>query len=535
VRNEWDYIVVGGGTAGCVLAARLAADKSTSVLLLEAGGRRLNPWLHIPVGYFRTIGNPAVDWMYQTEPETGLAGRRVPWPRGKVIGGSGSINGLVYVRGQPEDYDAWREAGCDGWGWSDLLPHFVRAERQERGAGDFHGDRGPLWVSDDRTRFEISRLFIDAAVASGLPANPDCNDGLQEGAGYYQTTTRRGFRSSTASAYLAPASRQANLEVVSGALCERVVINKGRAVGVCYRAKNGQREHAYCAGEVLLAAGAIGSPQLLMRSGIGEADHLREHGIEPLVDLDAVGRNLQDHLRIHNSYRTRVPTLNDRLGSAIGRIGIALEYLFTQRGPMAMGAAPVFCFLKTRAEASRPDVQFHVLPWSSSEPSSGKMHPFSGFTVSVCPLRPESRGRLRLRSADASDPPLIQANYLATDRDRRTAVGAIEAARRICRHAPLDDVILDEITPGRSAVSYDALLEFVQNSASTIFHPVGTCRMGSDETAVVDPRLNVRGVEGLRVADASIMPSITSGNTNAPVVAIAEKASDLILGANARG
>ncbi len=528
MRKSWDYIIVGAGTAGCVLAARLSENPSTTVLLLEAGGPRLDPWLHIPVGYFKTVGNPRTDWMYRTEAEPGLGGRSIPWPRGKVIGGSGSINGLVYVRGQPEDYDAWRDAGCDGWGWSDLLPFFIRSERQERGASEFHGDSGPLSVSDDRTSFEILRMFDQAAVASGLPANSDCNDGAQEGVGYYQTMSRNGVRSSTASGYLRRARRRPNLKVVSRRTCERITIEAGRATGVQCRDRKGRSLALRANNEVLLCAGAIGSPQLLMLSGVGNGEELMRHGIHVHADRREVGRNLQDHLKIHNSYRTSIPTLNDRLNSIAGKIGIGLQYVLTRRGPMTMGAAPVFAFARSHANKTRPDVQFHVLPWSSSDPSTGRMHPFSGFTASICPLRPESRGEIRLRSADPSEPPVIRANYLATDKDCRTAVDAIRLSRSICRRDPLNGVIEEEFAPGAALQSDDEILKFVRQNASTVFHPVGTCRMGSDSESVVDPQLRVRHVDSLRVVDASIMPSITSGNTNAPVIAIAEKASDLI-------
>lgn len=532
VRKDWDYIVIGAGTAGCVLAARLSEDPDTSVLLIEAGRSRLTPWLRVPIGYFKTIGDARTDWMFATEPEPGLAGRSIAWPRGKVIGGSGSINGLVYVRGQPEDYDAWRDEGCLGWGWADLLPYFMRAEHQERGASSTHGVGGPLCVSDDRTSFEISERFIDAARAHGIPTNRDCNDGSQFGAGHYQITARHGVRSSTATGHLRLAKSRSNLHIATGALCERILLSGSRAVGVEVLV-SGRRLPLTCNREIVLCAGAIGSPHLLMLSGIGDSDHLREHQITPLIDAPEVGQNLQDHLKIHNSYRTRIKTLNDQLNSRVGRARMGLQYLLTRRGPLAMGAAPVFCFARSDSRLERPDLQFHVLPWSSAAPSTGVMDPFSGFTASLCPLRPESRGCVRLASSDARRPPRIQANYLTTQTDRRSAIAALRVSRAICRESPLREAIESEHAPGRELQTDAELLDYVRHNASTIFHPVGTCRMGVDGSAVVDPSLRVVGVDGLRVADASIMPSITSGNTNAPVVAIAEKASDIIRAADA--
>ena len=529
MNKTWDFIIVGAGSAGCVLANTLSANPAISVLLVEAGGPATNPWIHIPIGYFKTIGNPATDWCFQTEPVKGLANRPIFWPRGKVIGGSGAISGLIYLRGQSSNYDRWQQLGCEGWGWHDVLPYFIRSERQERGPSEFHGNSGPLGVSDNRADFEICDRFVDAAVASGVPKIDDCNDGNPDGVGYYQTTTWNGFRSSTATGYLKPAKKRSNLKIVTGALCERILIEQGRARGIAFRSKDGAAMEVYCRREVLLCAGAIGSPQLLMLSGIGDADHLRALGIVPVLDKPEVGRNLQDHLKIHNSYKTRIKTLNDPLNSIYGKLGIALQYMLTRRGPLAMGAAPVFCFARTDQSLASPDIQFHVLPWTSDKPSTGVMDSFSGFTASLCPLRPESRGEIRLRSADPTAAPLIQPNYLDTENDRHSAIEALKLSREICSHGPLSEVIIEEHAPGPGAITDAQLLNYVRQTASTVFHPVGTCRMGADPDAVVDPQLRLKGIEGLRVVDASIMPEITSGNTNAPVVMIAEKASDMIL------
>jgi len=409
-----------------------------------------------------------------------------------------------------------------------MLEMFKRSEDQERGADPWHGTGGPLAVSDDRTDFAISPKFIEAAQNYGLPFLEDCNRGDPEGVGYYQVMIKNGMRSSTATGLRRLAKGRKNLTIVPKAHCEKIIIEDGRARGVQYRKKNGGSLLANALKEVIISAGAIGSPQRLMLSGIGPGDHLRGLDIPVIAHNPEVGANLKDHLKIHNSYEVTIPTLNDRLNSWFGKIGIALEYAFTRRGPMTMAAAPVFCFARSKPGLEAPDIQFHVLPWSSSEPSKGIMHPFSGFTASICPVKPESRGRITLRSPDAKDAPLIAANYLASEKDRQTAIDGLKLSRAIAARSPLRDLIVREFAPGPDCQTEEDLLAYVRANASTIFHPVGTCRMGSDQNAVVDPRLRVRGVEGLRVADASIMPDITSGNTNAPTAAIAEKASDLI-------
>ncbi|WP_299358561.1 choline dehydrogenase [uncultured Paracoccus sp.] len=523
-----DYVVVGAGSAGCVLANRLSANPSVRVVLLEAGGRDWNPWIHIPVGYFKTMHNPAVDWCYRTEPDEGLNGRQLDWPRGKVLGGSSSLNGLLYVRGQPQDYDRWRQMGNVGWGWDDVLPLFKRAEGQERGADEYHGADGPLTVSDMRLSRPICDAWVSAAQSAGYNFNSDYNGVSQEGVGYFQLTARNGWRCSAAVAYLNPARKRPNLRIVTRAHVTRVMIEGGRATGVVYREKGGAEQQVFAGAEVVLASGAIGSPQLLMLSGVGDAGHLREQGISVVADLPGVGRNLQDHLQARLVFKCNEKTLNDEVRSLLNQAGIALRYAISRSGPMAMAASLATGFLRTSENLETPDIQFHVQPWSADSPGEG-VHPFSAFTTSVCQLRPESRGEIRLKSSDPKTYPAIRPNYLATDTDQRTIVEGIRIARRIAGMEPLRSKITEEYRPGLAAQTDDELLEWARNTATTIYHPTGTCKMGSGRDSVVDARLRVRGINGLRVADCSIMPEIVSGNTNAPAIMIGEKASDLII------
>jgi len=522
----YDFIVVGAGSAGCVLAHRLSADPRHRVLLLEAGPADRNPWIHIPVGYFRTMYS-SLSWGYQTEPEPGLGGRSVLWPRGKVLGGSSSINGLVYIRGQAEDFDHWRQLGNPGWSFADVLPYFRRAEHQERGADAFHGAGGPLGVSDLRLKHPICEAFIAAAEAAGIPRNADFNGASQEGVGYFQLTTRDGWRASTAREYLRPVRRRTNLAVETEALAARVVLEGRRAVGVAYL-KNGTERVARARGEIVLSGGAINSPQLLQLSGIGPGGLLQAHGIAVQHDLPGVGECLQDHFQVRFVYRCPLPiTFNDLARSPWRKLGVALEWLLRRSGPMTIGAGQVGLFCRTRPELATPDIQFHMFPVSMDRPG-GKFHDYPGITSSICQLRPESRGWLRIVSSDARVHPEMCGNYLATETDRRVVVDGLKLARRISRAPALRDFFAGEYLPGDGVERDDEWLDYARRIGGTIYHPSGTCRMGPDESAVVDPDLRVRGVEGLRVADASIMPTITNAQLNAPVIMIGEKAAAMI-------
>ncbi|SMX31833.1 GMC family oxidoreductase [Octadecabacter ascidiaceicola] len=525
-----DYVIVGAGSAGCVLANRLSANPSNTVTLLEAGGPDTNPWIHIPVGYFRTIHNPKVDWCYKTEADPGLNNRSIEWPRGKVLGGSSSLNGLLYVRGQPQDYDRWAQMGNAGWSWDDVLPLFKRSENNMRGADEFHGSDGPLSVSDIRIHRPITDAWVKAAQAAGYAYNPDYNGAVQEGVGFFQLTARNGRRCSSAVAFLKPARSRENLRIITHAAVNKVTLDGKRATGVTYTDRSGREQIVTANKEVILCGGAINSPQLLMLSGIGDAGHLQEHGIDVHTDLKGVGKNLQDHLQARLVYKCNEPTLNDEVATLFGQAKIGLKYILTRTGPMAMAASLATGFFKTRPEVATPDIQFHVQPLSAENPGKGA-DKFSAFTMSVCQLRPESTGEIRLKGPDPRQYPAINPNYLSTENDRKTIVAGVNIARTIAQQEPLAAKISEEFRPSADLPmdDYDATLDWVRDNTASIYHPTGTCKMGSDSAAVVDARLRVHGISGLRVADCSIMPEIVSGNTNAPAIMIGEKASDLIL------
>jgi choline dehydrogenase len=526
--ERFDYIVVGAGSAGCVLANRLTASGRHRVLLLEAGGRDSNIWIHIPLGYGKLFANPKVNWLYKTEPEPALNNRQVIQPRGKVLGGSSSINGLLYVRGQHEDYDHWRQLGNAGWAFEDVLPYFRRAEDQERGADDLHGAGGHLKVSDVCEPHVLCEAFIEAGKECGFPRNDDFNGASQEGIGYFQLTTRNGRRWSTAVGYLKEARRRPNLKVETNALATRILFEGRRAVGVEYRQGDAIRT-AYADGELLVSGGAFNSPQLLQLSGLGPEKLLRDHGIDVIADLPGVGADLQDHLQIRMQYVCTEPiTMNDVINDWRTRYAAGLRYLVSRKGLLTIGAGYAGAFLRTRQDLATPDVQLHFLIFSA-DAAGATLHPFPGFIVSVCQLRPESRGFVHIKSRDPAMAPAIQPRYLSSRFDCDTVVDGLKLLRRIMERPVMRRYVAEERAPGAQCISDADLLAYARDTGTTVYHPTSTCRMGPDATAVVDERLRLRGFERLRVVDASIMPALVSGNTNAAAVMIGEKGSDMIL------
>jgi len=526
--GSFDYIIVGAGTAGCLLANRLSADPDRKVLLLEAGGKDNWIWFHIPVGYLYSQGNPRADWCFKTEAEPGLNGRSLNYTRGKVLGGCSTINGMIYMRGQAADYDHWRQLGNVGWSWDDVLPVFKRTEDHFAGESDLHGADGEWRVEEPRISWAILDAFREAAAEAGIPRIDDFNGGDNEGSAYFQVNQRKGVRWHAAKAFLKPAGDRQNLTILTQAQTERLLLEGKRVTGVQFR-QGGLLKHAMANAEVILAAGAIGSPQILQLSGIGPGQVLAEQGIDVQHELSGVGENLQDHLQLRLAYKVKnIQTLNEMTQSLFGKAKMALDYALFRRGPLTMAPSQLGAFAKSSDEFATANLQYHVQPLTL-EKFGEPLHPFPAFTASVCNLRPESRGHVRIRSGDPSAPPAIQLNYLSADKDKRVAADAIRLTRRIVLEteamAPYQP---EEFMPGSDIQSEEQLVKAAGDIGTTIFHPVSTCKMGSDPAAVVDDRLKVHGLDHLRIADASIMPTITSGNTNSPTLMIAEKAAAMI-------
>jgi len=526
--ETYDYIIVGAGSAGCVLANRLSANGRFTVLIIEAGGKDTNPWIHIPLGYGKLFKNPNVDWLYETEPETHLNKRRIAQPRGKVVGGSSSINGLVYIRGQREDFDLWQELGNPGWGFEDVLPYFKKFENHTR-PGQWHGSGGPQTVDDQREPHPLCDAYIEAACQFGLARNDDFNGKLQSGVGYYQTFSRNGRRESTARAYLKPALTRGNLSVLLNTHVHKGTLEGKRATGVAVSTQRGPVRFIKAGREVILSAGAFGSPQILELSGIGDSAHLQACGIEPMHHLPGVGNDLQDHLQVRSIYRAKQAiTLNDDMMSWWRQMKIGLRYTLLRKGPLTVSAGYAGAFFDTTGNNLKPDVQSLFIIFSNSQ-KVGQLDDFSGFTASVCQLRPETRGSSHITFADPAKAPAIRMNYLASEQDQRVTVAGLQQLRAIMRQPAMQPFVAEEAEPSKDCVSDDDVLALCREKGVSIYHPTSTARMGNDSQAVVDSHLKVYGIEALRVVDGSVMPRLVSGNTNAAILMIGEKAADDIL------